>query len=162
MTTDKPGPTVDHPTRFPDDRDTHIERINAGSNPADGTGASPGAAPGAPPRPDDSDKFGPLQPYRLLATAFMGGVLRKAGETVMLYAHQVGAHHQPLTDDGRIVDQPTGRLAELRRLQRGGDRIALGMGSVTDQPAPAAAPEAEAAPHDAPAAETASDETAAG
>ena len=90
----KPGPMVPNGTRDETDygRMTHIERTNAGDNPADGTGAVGSPAPGAPPKPDEPSKFGPLRPYRLLAAGF-DRVRQAAGDIVWLYDHQLGAHH---------------------------------------------------------------------
>ncbi len=124
----KPGPTVERPTRHPDDTDTHVWRLNAGDNPADGTGVASDAAPGAPPKPDDESRFGPLRPYRLLANAFVGAVFRKAGEIVELYDHQVGTHHEPVGHDGPLSAQGLPILAPkapdaLAPLLRAGDRV---------------------------------------
>ena len=73
---------------------THIERINGptlqdGGNPADGPDQAP--APRDPDAPDAQP-----QPYRLLATSFVGGILRKAGELVFLLPHEVADHHVPV------------------------------------------------------------------
>ena len=92
------GPTVEHPTRHPDDTLTHVERINFGSNPADGTGAAPGAPHGGPPKPADPADYGPQRWYRLLADGVHDGVRLKAGTPVKLYEHEVGAHHEPIAD----------------------------------------------------------------
>ena len=114
--------------REDDPSQTHIERLNPGGNPADGTGAAPGADPGAPPKPDDSSKFGPLRTYRLLANAFVGSIFRKAGEIVELYDHQVGAHHEPFEHEGPLSAQglpiqPPAPPPELAPLLRAGDRV---------------------------------------
>lgn len=90
----KRGPTVERPTRHPSDTETHIERINLGSNPADGTGAAPGADPGAPPQPADPAHYGEKRWYRLLADGVHDGVRLKAGTPVKLYDHEVGRHHE--------------------------------------------------------------------
>jgi len=91
MSDARPGSTVPNALRDKSEygKQTHIERLNGTGNPADGTGTI--GAPGAPPPSGDPDEE-PL-PYHLLAAAFHDGVFRRAGETVWLLLHQVGAHH---------------------------------------------------------------------
>jgi hypothetical protein len=91
--------TVEAPTRHPYDTATHIERINAGSNPADGTGASPGAAPGAPPKPADPADYGEKRFYKTRVDSLYEGFLLKAGSRVALFDHEVGAHHERISDE---------------------------------------------------------------
>ena len=130
MSDAKPGPTVPNGTRADDEygRMTHVERINAGSNPADGTGAWPSAAQGAPPKPANPSEYGPLRAYRLLADAF-STVRQKAGEIVMLYPHQVGAHHE-------LVEPET--AGEAGAEGRGAIELSLAAATLTAQPSPTA------------------------
>jgi len=82
--------------QIPEDNRTHIDRINdwEGSDSYAGEGVTDRFAehPG-PANP------GEMLPYKLLTKATdRHGLLRKAGQHVHLYAHEVAAHHERLPD----------------------------------------------------------------
>lgn len=61
--------------------------------------------PQSPVIPDTTDR----RPFRLLERAFHDGVLRMAGEIVWLLPHEVGPHHQALSEEeyeSGVVDEP--------------------------------------------------------
>lgn len=70
-----------------------------------------------------------LRPYRLLATAFHGGILRRAGEILMLAEGEVGAHHQLIEPE-----KPAAKLVS---------KLPAAASAVEAKPTPAPKPEAK-------------------
>ncbi len=90
----------------PEDRLTHIERIN------DWAGSMP--APRAGRHPPTYDPRTPLLPYMLRAKATdRQGLLRRAGEVVELHASEVAAHHAQLPNVDYTPHRPTARAEAL-------------------------------------------------
>lgn len=115
-----PSTTVPSATRSDDEYGaaTHVERINPGTNPA----WAPGSKGVVEPMPDDR---GPLKPYKFTAKGFHDGRIFRAGQTAMLYADQVGPHHEPvdsLADVAPAIVAPeagVGQPVKARAARRG-------------------------------------------
>lgn len=79
----------------PADHRTHVERINPGPDPAYIPGGS-----FSPPEPVAQER-GIRRLYTMLAKGVHDGLLKRAGELVMLYDDEVAPHHQ-LTDPASV------------------------------------------------------------
>jgi nucleoid-associated protein YgaU len=74
----------------PEDKRSHVERINPGDNPAAAPGGG-GLASGPVP-----DERGEKKLYQLLTKGAHHGFLYQPGETVWLHDDEVGPQHQPV------------------------------------------------------------------
>lgn len=106
---------VPQATRDPEDRETHIERLNRFENPADGSGTRRDA-----PTEKTAVRYrGERKVYRTLTKSFHDGRIVPPGSMVMLFDEEVGPHHalvappeEPKSVEADMVEREAAEFVE--------------------------------------------------